>query len=116
MRMEFWRGHSGFYQRQPTKGLHALSSLAHMYAQGLGTRQNVAEAIRLFEAVGKPENSTDAFEARIELGRICSRGVGVPVNKKLALKWYTAAIELATENDDSEELQEARAYIRQTAP
>jgi TPR repeat protein len=61
-------------------------------------------------------DSTDALAARIELGRIFSRGAGVPVNKGVALKWYSAAIELAGDNDDSEELREARAYIQQGTP
>jgi TPR repeat protein len=94
----------------------AVLNLGRMYAQGLGIGVNVAEAIRLFEAVGKPENSTDAFAARIELGRIFARDVGVPVNKDLALKWYTAAIDLARDDENSEEMQEARAYIRRAAP
>jgi hypothetical protein len=47
----------------------AVLNLGRMYAQGLGVSQNVAEAIRLFESVGKPESSTDAIAARIELGR-----------------------------------------------
>ena len=89
----------------------AVLNLGHMYAQGLGIPQNVPEAIRLFEAVGKPSSSTDAFAARIELGRVLSRGVGIPIDKDAALKWYSAAIELAADDDDSEDLREARAYV-----
>jgi TPR repeat protein len=88
----------------------AVLNLGHMYAQGLGIPQNVPEAIRLFEAVGKPSSSTDAFAARIELGRVLSRGVGIPIEKDAAFKWYSAAIELAAD-DDSEDLREARAYV-----
>jgi TPR repeat protein len=85
-----------------------------MYAKGLGISQDVQEAIRLFEAVGRPSKSTDAFAARIELGRIFSRGVGVPVDKDAALKWYAAAIEIrGDENDDAEKLREAREYVDQ---
>jgi len=89
----------------------AVLNLGHMYAQGLGIPQNVPEAVRLFEAVGKPSSSTDAFAARIELGRVLSRGVGIPIDKDAALKWYSAAIELAADDDDSEDILEARAYV-----
>lgn len=89
----------------------AVLNLGHMYAQGLGVPQNVPKAICLFEAVGKPSSSTDAFAARIELGRVLSRGVGMPIDKDAALKWYSAAIELAADDDDSEDLREARAYV-----
>src|SRR5882672_11495024 len=67
----------------------AVLNLGRMYAQGLGRQQNIPEAIRHFEAVAKPSDSSDAFPARIELGRLFSRGLGVPVNPKLALKWYS---------------------------
>jgi TPR repeat protein len=89
----------------------AVLNLGHMYAKGLGIPQNVPEAIRLFDAVGKPSSSTDAFAARIELGRVMSRGVGIPIDKDAALKWYLAAIELATENHNSDDLREAREYV-----
>jgi TPR repeat protein len=87
-----------------------------MYAQGLGTSQNQPEAIRLLKAVATPNDSTDALDARIELGRLFSRGAGVPINRDVALKWYSAAIELARDDDDSEEVREAREYIRQANP
>lgn len=90
----------------------AVLNLGRMYAQGLGIQQNIQEAIRNFESVAKPSDSGDAFPARIELGRIFSRGLGVTVDKRLALKWYSAAIEIAVENeDDPDEVREARDYI-----
>lgn len=89
----------------------AVLNLGRMYAQGLGIHQNSTEAIRLFESVAKPSDSSDAFPARIELGRIFSRGSGVPVDTSLALKWYLSALEIATETDDPEELEEAKAYV-----
>jgi TPR repeat protein len=94
----------------------AVLNLARMYAHGLGTSQDVPEAIRLFEAVAKPNDSTDALDARIELGRMFSRDADVPVNRDVAFKWYEAAIELARDGDDSEAVREARAYISQPNP
>ena len=82
-----------------------------MYAQGLGMAQNVPEAVRLFTAVAKPSDSSDAFAARIELGRIFSKGLGIPPDADEALKWYSGAIALTTKDEDSEELREARAYV-----
>src|ERR1700730_45171 len=89
----------------------AVLNLGYMYAQGLGMAQNVPEAVRLFTAVANPSDSFDAFAARIELGRVFSKGLGVPANAGEALKWYSGAIALATDDEDSEELREARAYV-----
>jgi hypothetical protein len=36
-----------------------------MYAKGLGIAKNLTEAIRLFEIVGKPQESSDAFAVRM---------------------------------------------------
>jgi len=91
----------------------AVLNLGRMYAQGLGVPQNVSEAIRLLEAVGRPASSTDAFAARIELGRIFARGVGIPIDTESARKWYSAAIDLASDEEDPEDLREARAYVAQ---
>src|SRR6266571_2390579 len=54
----------------------AVLNLGRMYAQGLGIEHNVSEAIRHFEAVAKLPSSGDTFQARIELGRLFSRGLG----------------------------------------
>ena len=89
----------------------AVLNLGYMYAQGLGIVQNVPEAIRLFTAVAKPADSSDAFAARVELGRVFSKGLGVPADADEALKWYSGVIALATDDEDSEELREARAYV-----
>jgi TPR repeat protein len=83
-----------------------------MHAKGLGVTQNLPEAIRLLEAVAGPPESSDAFAARIELGRLYSSGS----DSNNALRWYEAAVALATEEEDSEDLREARAYIAQTRP
>ena len=86
------------------------TDLGHMYAKGLGVPQNVPEAIRLYETVGRPANSTDTFAARIELARIFALGRGISIDRKAALKWYSAALDVAPD-DDSEDLWEARAYV-----
>ena len=91
----------------------AVLNLAYMYAQGLGTTQNGPEAVRLLTAVAKPDESSDALIARIELARIYSRGQGISLDADEARKWYSAAIALTKEDEDSEELSEARAYIAQ---
>lgn len=88
----------------------AVLSLGYMHANGLGIPKNVPEAIRHFEAVAKPSNSSDAFMARIELGRIYARGRDI-TNAEAALEWYSAAIALAQPGEDSEELREAREYV-----
>jgi hypothetical protein len=60
--------------------------------------------------VARPSDSSDAFAARIELGRLYSSGS----DTDNALRWYEAAVALATEHEDSEDLREARAYIART--
>jgi TPR repeat protein len=89
----------------------AILNLGHMYAKGLGVPQNVGEAIRLLKAVAGPADSSDAFAARIEHGRIYSRGASVPVESDEAFQWYSAAIALAPADSDSDELREAEAYV-----
>jgi TPR repeat protein len=97
----------------------AVANLARMYAEGLGISKDMAEAIRLYKAVGRSE-----FRAQLELGRIYSRGLGVPIDPVEAFKWYSAAA--AREDGDCvddpinaafvgsgtfEEVQEAKAYV-----
>jgi TPR repeat protein len=97
----------------------AVTNLARMYADGLGISKDMAEAIRLYKAVGKSE-----FRAQLELGRIYSRGLGVLADPVEALRWYSAAA--VREDDDCvedpinaafvgsgtlEEVQEAKAYV-----
>jgi len=88
-------------------------NLGIMHAKGLGIPQNIPEAIRLLEAVAKPPDSTDAFAARIELGRLYSAGSGVSVDSANALRWFKAAIALASDDKDSEGLREAKSYVAQ---
>jgi uncharacterized protein len=83
----------------------AVVNLARMHAEGLGTRRNVPEAIRLYKTVAAVE-----FLAPVELGRIYSRGLGVPSDAHEALKWYTAAAE-SKGIGDCEELREAKEYV-----
>jgi len=78
-----------------------------MHAEGLGTPKNLAEAIRLYEAAGKAGD----FFAQIELGRIFSRGAGVPPDLEVALKWYSAAAAQEPGVGDCDELREAKAYV-----
>jgi TPR repeat protein len=89
----------------------AVLNLGYMHAKGLGIAKNVPEAIRLFEAVGKPQESSDAFAARMELGRIYASGADTPIDVSKALYWYTAAIALSKDGDDSEDIREAKAYV-----
>jgi TPR repeat protein len=84
-----------------------------MYAQGLGIPQNVPEAIRHFEDVAKLPDSRDTLQARLELGRLYARGLGVPVDKDKAFHWYSLALEIATAEDDEEEVKEIREYVEQ---
>ena len=88
----------------------AVLNLGIMHGKGLGVPQNPAEAIRLLEAMALPSDSSDAFAARIELGRLYSSGS----DTKNALRWYEAAVALASEHQDSEDLHEARAHIART--
>jgi TPR repeat protein len=93
-------------QRASRPTLH----LAHMHQQGLGTAVNPQKAIKLFTAVATPSDSTDAFDARIELGRIFATGLGVPVDEAEAEKWYLAALAVAAEDDELEKIEEARSF------
>jgi TPR repeat protein len=79
-----------------------------MYAEGLGIPQDLPQAIRLLEAVARPAASSDAFAARIELGRMFSRSL--LADTVSAVKWYSAAVAVAPD-EDCEEVREARAYI-----
>jgi len=55
-------------------------NLARMYAEGLGISKDMSEAIRLYKAVANAE-----FHAQLSLGRIYSRGDGVPADPHEAL-------------------------------
>jgi hypothetical protein len=81
--------------------------------RGTSVPENIPEAIRLYEGVGRTASGTDAFAARIKLGRILSRGIGIPVDVAAALQWYSAAIELVSDDEDSDNVQEARANVAQ---
>ena len=93
----------------------AVLHLGIMHAKGLGIPQNIQEAVRLLEAVATPSDSSDAFAARVELGRLYSSGLGLPINVPKARRWYEAAVELASDDEDSEDLREARTYVAQNS-
>jgi TPR repeat protein len=82
-----------------------------MYAKGLGTTKNMPEAIRHFEAVARPADSSDAFLARMELGRLFARGDGVAVDRKAGREWYSSAIAIAPPEGFAKEVNEARAFV-----
>lgn len=87
----------------------AVLNLGIIHAKGLGIPQNLPDAIRRLQAVVKPSDSSDAFAARVELGRLYSSGLGMSVDAAKARRWYKAAIALASDVEDSEDLREARA-------
>jgi uncharacterized protein len=89
----------------------AILNLGFMYSRGMGMAPDASEAVRLLTAVATPDQSSDAFAARIELARIYSGGRGVDVNPDESLKWYRAAIALRSDDQDSAEVREAMAYI-----
>lgn len=94
-------------QRASRPTLH----LAYMYQQGLGTPVNAEQAVKLLSAVASPSDSTDAFAARIELGRIFAMGLGVPPDGREAERWYRAALSVAAEEDERDKIEEAKSFI-----
>jgi TPR repeat protein len=82
-----------------------------MYAKGLGVAQNMPEAVRLLEEVAHPNESSDAFAARIELGRIYSTGPDLTADGRKALYWYRAALAISKNVDDFEGVREAEDYV-----
>jgi localization factor PodJL len=80
-----------------------------MYEQGLGIPRDIGKAIGLYELAAEAEE----FLARVELGRIYSRGKDVAASAEKALRWYSAAVALQDRVEDCEEIQEARAYLKQ---
>ena len=65
-------------------GSRATLNLGLMYAKGLGIPKDMLTAIRLLEAVAKPSDSSDAFAARIELGRLYSSNPEVTAERAFA--------------------------------
>jgi TPR repeat protein len=63
----------------------AIVNLAAMYAQGLGTSQDLRKAIDYYRSVAKVE-----VRAQLELARIYSRGLGVKRDPKAARRHYAA--------------------------
>jgi uncharacterized protein len=78
-----------------------------MYARGLGIAKSLPEAIRLYETAA----NAGEFSAQVELGRIYSRGLGTPVDPRVAMKWYSAAAAQEGTIADCQELQEAKVYV-----
>jgi TPR repeat protein len=85
----------------------AVASLGRMYAQGLGVSHNIAAAIGLFEQAAQ----AGEFLAHIELARIYANGLGVPINRDLARKSYSAALDQQARIGECQEMQEARVYL-----
>ena len=77
-----------------------------MYSEGIGTSQNITEAIHLYKAVAKVE-----FMACIALGRIYSRDKDVQVNVREAVRWYSEALTWEDRVNDHDSIQEARKYV-----
>jgi TPR repeat protein len=101
-----------FLSSAATQGTsRAVLNLGIMHAKGLGIPQNIPEAIRLLETVAEPSDSSDAFAARIELARLYSSGLSFPVDPIKALRWYKEAIALASDDEESEDLREARDFV-----
>lgn len=85
----------------------AVVNLALMYEEGLGVPKDTAKAVQLYESVGNLE-----FLAASALGRIYSKGDGVPVDRDRAFSWYSVAAGFADiVGGCDRELDEARAYI-----
>lgn len=89
----------------------SIANLADMYAQGLGTPQDIAKAVQLYERVENVE-----FFAAIALGRTYSNGLGVPVDRDRAFKWYSVAAGFEGRVTDCDELREATIYVRNLQP
>jgi hypothetical protein len=84
----------------------SVVNLARMYEEGLGVEKDMAEAIRLYQAVDKVE-----FFAQIALGRIYSRGKSVVADRAEALRYYSLATEWEDRIVDCEEMQEAKEFV-----
>jgi TPR repeat protein len=82
-----------------------------MYAGGLGIAKNQDEAISLYQAAANARE----FLAQIELGRIFSQGIDVPIDREAALRWYSVAASQESIVAERKELQEAKAYLRSAA-
>jgi hypothetical protein len=92
----------------------ATLGLGYMYANGMGRPVNIHQAIRHLEAVAALSDSSDAFAARITLARIYSRSDGPGASRDLAQYWYSAALKLRDDQDNSEDVVEAKRYIAAT--
>ena len=83
--------------------------LGLMFAQGLATKKDVAKAIELISGVARPSDSSDAYAARIELGRIYARELN---DTATAMRWYSAALELINPGDEpSDDTKEAQDFV-----
>lgn len=95
----------------------AVVNLARMFAEGLGTPKNLAEAIRHYRSVAKVE-----VRAQLELARIYSQGLGVPADANAARKYYARVAKARNLVDDlcvaafagavtRDEVDEAKAFL-----
>ena len=65
----------------------AQFSLGFLYAQGMGVKQDFAEAIQWFQKAANQGNAA----AQLDLGFIYAEGKGVKQNYEEAAKWFTKA-------------------------
>lgn len=65
----------------------AQFDLGVLYAKGLGTDQNMQQAVRLYRSAAEHGNVQAAFS----LGQLYSKGWGVPRDDAEALRWFQAA-------------------------
>jgi len=69
---------------------NAQARLAYMYQEGLGTSQNLTEALKWYEKAAKNGHK----EAMHNIGEIYRNGLGAQPNLKKALQWYSKAADL----------------------
>lgn len=87
-----------------------IAAGVEMYAEGLGVPRNVRKAITLYE-----QASNNEVDAAVALARIYSKGIDVSADRNLARKWYSVAASFEGKILGCEELEEARAYLRDNA-
>ncbi len=88
----------------------AKANLARMYADGLGVKKDLPEALRLYEAAA---NSGEFF-AQIALARIFSSGRDIAADPGAARRWYSAVAAQEGAVDECDELREGKDYLNRT--
>ena len=86
----------------------ASRAVGRMYAEGLGTKKDMRQAVALFT----PSADKGEFLAQVMLGRLYSRGDGdITRNPLEAEKWYQRAAQQRERVQDCDELAEAVSYL-----